>query len=60
PGHKLFGPDARFDDQDHELYDLSEDPHEMSNLAHDRGRRSEVRERFNDLLALESADLSGL
>ncbi|MGH9306343.1 MAG: sulfatase-like hydrolase/transferase [Acidimicrobiales bacterium] len=60
PGHKLFGPDARFDDQDHELYDLSEDPHEMSNLAHDRGRRSEVQERFNDLLALESADLSGL
>jgi arylsulfatase len=51
---KLYPADADFDDQDHELYDLQEDPHELVNLAMDRGRRTEVRERFNQLLDLEA------
>ena len=40
PGTKLFDVDAAFDDQEHEWYDHDEDPHELVNLAHDRGRRS--------------------
>jgi arylsulfatase len=52
---KLYDADAAFDDQDHELYDLQEDPHELVNLAHDRGRRAEVRERFAALRALEDS-----
>ncbi len=51
---KLYPVDADFDDQDHELYDLQEDPHELVNLAMDRGRRAEVRERFGQLLELEA------
>jgi arylsulfatase len=50
---KLYPVDAAFDDQDHELYDHDDDPHELVNLAMDRGRRQEVRERFNQLLDLE-------
>ena len=34
----LYGPDAAFEDQDHEWYDHAEDPHELVNLAMDRGR----------------------
>jgi arylsulfatase len=52
-GGKLYDVDAGFDDQDHELYDHVEDPHELVNLAMDRGRRHEVRERFHQLLDLE-------
>ncbi|MEY2565925.1 MAG: hypothetical protein QOE35_454 [Actinomycetota bacterium] len=51
---KLYPADADFDDQDHELYDLQEDPHELVNLAMDRGRRTELRDRFQQLLELES------
>jgi arylsulfatase A-like enzyme len=51
---KLYPESADFDDQDHELYDLQEDPHELVNLAMDRGRRTEVRERFNQLVELET------
>jgi len=54
----LYGPDAAFEDQEHELYDLQEDPHELVNLAHDPGRRPELRHRFADLLALEAAEMS--
>jgi arylsulfatase A-like enzyme len=53
----LYGPDARFEDQEHELYDLQEDPHELVNLAHDPGRRAELRRRFHELLALEAQEL---
>ncbi|MGH9212373.1 MAG: sulfatase-like hydrolase/transferase [Acidimicrobiales bacterium] len=52
----LYGPDAAFEDQEHELYDLQEDPHELVNLAHDRGRRPELRRRFDELLALEAVE----
>jgi arylsulfatase len=52
-GSKLFDVDCDFDDQDHELYDLSQDPHELVNLATDRGRRREVREHFSRLRAFE-------
>jgi arylsulfatase len=52
-GRKLFDVDCDFDDQDHELYDLSQDPHELVNLATDRGRRREVREHFSRLRELE-------
>jgi arylsulfatase A-like enzyme len=55
-GRKLYDVDAAFDDHDHELYDLQEDPHELVNLAMDRGRRSELRARFDALLGLESID----
>jgi arylsulfatase len=53
----LYGPDAAFEDQEHEWYDQHEDPHELVNLAMDRGRRSELRQRFDDLLALEEEEL---
>ena len=49
----LFGRDASFDDHDHELYDLQEDPHELVNLALDRSRREEVRSKFSELRGIE-------
>ena len=57
PTSKLFGPDSDFDDQDHELYDLTEDPHELVNLAADRSRRLEVRDRFAQLLEVERLEI---
>ena len=56
---KLFDVDADFDDQDHEWYELSEDPHELTNLANDRGQRRQLREHFERLLAIEANELSG-
>jgi arylsulfatase A-like enzyme len=53
PMTKLYDVDADFDDQDHELYDLQEDPHELVNLAHDPGRRAQVRAAYDRLLHLE-------
>ncbi|HWC38857.1 MAG TPA: sulfatase-like hydrolase/transferase [Acidimicrobiales bacterium] len=47
------GPDADPWDQEHELYDLQEDPGELVNLAADVGRRKEVRDRFEHLSQLE-------
>ena len=55
---KLFDVDADFDDHDHEWYELREDPHELTNLACDRGRRRELREHFERLLAIEASELS--
>lgn len=55
PSAKLYDVDSAFDDQDHELYDLQEDPDELVNQAHDRGRRAEIRERFAALRALEAS-----
>ncbi|MCY3910656.1 MAG: hypothetical protein OXF99_04030, partial [bacterium] len=52
----LFGPDADFDDHDHEWYDHDDDPHELVNLANDRSRRAELRERFNHLKELEAVE----
>lgn len=49
----LFGRDAAFDDHDHEMYDLQEDPHELVNLAVDRSRREEVRSKFSELRSIE-------
>jgi hypothetical protein len=49
----LFGRDAAFDEHDHELYDLQEDPHELVNLALDRGLRHDVRSRFAELRSIE-------
>lgn len=54
PGPMLFGRSAGFDEHDHEWYDLESDPHELVNLAMDRGRRVELRERFAELRAVES------
>ena len=48
-----FGRDAAFEDQEHELYDLQEDPNELVNLAMDLDRRPEVRQRFAELRAIE-------
>ena len=53
PSQKLYDVDAAFDDQDHELYDLQEDPHELVNLAQDRGRGQEVRELYERMRAYE-------
>ena len=54
PGRMQFGRDSDFEDHDHEWYDLQEDPHELVNLAMDRGRRDDLRERFDALIALEA------
>lgn len=53
PGMR-FGPDSAFEDHEHELYDLVEDPHELVNLAVDPTRQSDVRDRFEHLLSLEA------
>ena len=58
PGHKVYDVDAAFEDQEHEWYDLTEDPHELVNLAHDRGRRAELAENYQRLLDYEAAELS--
>jgi hypothetical protein len=49
-----FGPDADFADLEHELYDLQEDPGELVNLAVDRSKQSEARDRFEALRTLEA------
>ena len=55
---KTFDVDADFDDQDHEWYETGEDPHELNNLAHDRGRRTELRAHFDRLRAMEATELT--
>lgn len=50
--------DADFDDQDHEWYETAEDPHELNNLANDRGRRNDLGALFDRLLALEATELN--
>jgi arylsulfatase len=57
---KLYDVDAAFEDQDHELYDLGEDPGELVNLAMDRGYRREVRESFYRLRELEAVEFAAL
>ena len=49
----LYGRDAAFDEHDHEMYDLQEDPHELVNLALDRGLRHDVHSRFGELRSIE-------
>ena len=49
----LFGRGAAFDEHDHELYDLQEDPYELVNLALDRGLRHDLRARFGELRSVE-------
>src|SRR3954452_25187720 len=56
PGHKLFDVDAHFVDQEHEWYDLGEDPHELVNLARDGGRREGLRANYDRLLEYERAE----
>jgi len=51
---KLVGEDAPFDDQDHEWYQLGDDPHELVNLAHDRSRRTALRELHERLRGYEA------
>jgi arylsulfatase len=58
PGVKLYDIDADFEDQEHEWYDLQEDPSELVNLAHDAGRRAELRSNFNRLREYERAEFS--
>jgi arylsulfatase A-like enzyme len=55
PGHKLYDVDADFVDQEHEWYDLHEDPHELVNLASDRGRRAGLHANYERLLEYEQA-----
>jgi hypothetical protein len=57
---KVVPVDAPFDDQDHELYDCGDDPGELVNRAHDRGRRGELRDRFEHLRDLEAAAFAPL
>jgi hypothetical protein len=49
------GPDADPWDQEHELYDLHDDPGELVNLAADVSRSKEVRDRFEHLRQLEGS-----
>jgi len=56
PGRKLYDVDAAFADQEHEWYDLTEDPHEMVNLAHDPARRAQLRANYDRLLEYEAAN----
>lgn len=58
PEPKLYDVDADFEDHDHEWYDLHEDPHELVNLANDPGRRAELRQWFDRLLATEATDFA--
>ena len=58
PGHKLYDVDADFVDQEHEWYDLQEDPHELVNLARDPARRAELRDNYQRLLEYEQASFS--
>jgi arylsulfatase len=60
PGHKLFDVDAAFEDQEHEWYDHDSDPHELVNLANDRGRRTELRGHYERLLEYERAEFAPL
>ncbi len=53
---KMYDVDAAFEDHDHELYDLQEDPGELVNLAMDRGRRTELRDFFHRLKEYEAAE----
>ena len=55
---KIFDVDADFDDHDHEWYETAEDPHELANLANDRGRRNELRALFRRLLDYEAQELT--
>lgn len=55
---KRFDTDARFDDHDHEWYNLTEDPLELFNLAHDRGVRTELQQLFEQLLEIENQALA--
>jgi len=57
-GPKLYPADCSFDDHEHELYDLQEDPGELVNLAHDPGRRGELREWFGRLLEAEATEFA--
>jgi arylsulfatase A-like enzyme len=60
PGRKLFDVDSDFDDQDHEWYEHSTDPLELVNLAHDRGRRSELKRQFERLRQYEREELESV
>ncbi|MHB8429131.1 MAG: sulfatase-like hydrolase/transferase [Acidimicrobiales bacterium] len=53
PGHKRFDVDCDFDDNDHEWYEHDSDPSELVNLAHDRGRRVELRDLYERMRAYE-------
>jgi len=57
PGRKLYDVDCDFDDQDHEWYDHDTDPLELVNLAHDRGRRAELRALFDRLRSYEEREM---
>lgn len=57
PEPKVFDVDADFDDQDHEWYETDEDPHELVNLANDRGRRNELRDLYGRLQSYEADEL---
>ncbi len=58
PGHKLYDVDADFVDQEHEWYDLDNDPHELVNLAGDPARRAELRANHARLLEYERQSFS--
>jgi len=58
PGTKRFDVDSDFDDQDHEWYDHDADPLELVNLAHDRARRTELRDQFERLRTYEAEEMA--
>ena len=46
---------SNFDDFEHELYDLSEDPHEINNIGYNKNSNKKILKRyFNNLNELEN------
>ncbi len=55
---KAVDVDAGFDDHEHEWYEIDTDPHELSNLANDGGRKAELAELFERLKSYEATDFA--
>lgn len=60
PTPMQVGVNAPFEEQEHELYDLQEDPHELVNLAHDMGAAKKLRACFDRLKELEAVKFKAL
>ncbi len=58
PTVKRFGPDSPFEYQDHELYDLTSDPHELVNLAHIPEKASMLSDYYERLRAVEVEEIT--
>ncbi len=57
-GGKQVDVDAAFEDQEHEWYESNNDPHELTNLANDQGRKAELSHLFERLKSYEATDFA--